>query len=75
MGELVPEEDREWLRTNKQVFDGKHGRWMTIDRLKKAVLAGKAKDWMVVDIDLETGEPRLICPYCATGVEHRGTFQ
>jgi hypothetical protein len=74
MIEPVPEADRVWLQNNKQVFIGEKDRWMTFARLKKEVIAGHADDWWVVDIDFATGEKSLICPYCATGVDHRGTF-
>jgi hypothetical protein len=67
----IPLEDREFLRNNKQVFrEGKRSQWMTLKALRKAVRAGKADDWDVVDINFKTGEKRIICAYCATGVEH-----
>jgi len=73
---VTDEEDRKFLRENKQVWRGpgdRKGKWMTMTKLRKLVIAGKADGWNVVDIDLDTEEPRIICPYCATGVEHRGT--
>jgi hypothetical protein len=68
----IPKEDRAWLRDHKQVFRGTgcDGHWMTAAALRKAVIAGKARHWTVVEIDPGTGEPSLICPWCATGIEH-----
>jgi hypothetical protein len=67
----VSTEVHEALRNNKQVFPpaGKP-RWMTLDELRKAVIAGGADDWDVLDIDPETDEIIVKCPYCVTGVEH-----
>jgi hypothetical protein len=66
----IPLEDRAFLRNNKQVFFGasNRSRWMTVKKLRKAVRAGKADDWNVVDFDFETGESSIICAYCAAGL-------
>jgi hypothetical protein len=70
--QIPTEEDRGFLLKHKQVFKGAgcDGHFMTLKALRKAVLARKADHWNVVDIDLETGQPSLICPWCATGLEH-----
>ena len=68
----VPKKDRAWLRANKQVFRGASGRsvWMTTTALRKAVRAGKANHWSVVNIDFETGESsENMCPCCAAGLD------
>jgi hypothetical protein len=67
----IPKEDRAFLRDHRQVFRGtRRSHWMTMQALRKAVLAGKARRWLVVEIDSETGEPSVICPCCATGLAH-----
>jgi hypothetical protein len=72
---LISKEDQAWLKDNCQVWKGSTPSWVKRAALKTQVIAGKAKnDWWVVAIDLETGAPSLICPYCATGVKHRGVF-
>jgi hypothetical protein len=72
MANIPSPEDQAWLRNHKQVFRGASDRsqWMTMQALRKAVLAGKASRWLVVEIDSETGEPSLVCPWCATGIAH-----
>jgi hypothetical protein len=38
------------------------------------VRAGKAVSWMVCETDATGNVQQIVCPYCATGVEHpRGT--
>jgi hypothetical protein len=73
----VRDEDREFFRENVQVYiPGKRGlrdRQMTRTALRAAVVAGKAEKWQVLDVDFETGEMRLLCPYCALGIYHIGT--
>jgi hypothetical protein len=72
----IPPDELDFLKENCQVFLNKAGKnkWMKRTALKAAVLAGKADGWWIVAIDPETAEPSLICPYCAVGVEHRGTL-
>lgn len=71
----LPLEDQKWLKTWCQVFKpDRSNKWMRRAALKKAVIAGKTAGWTVVHIDPETGLPSIICPYCATDVEHRGSF-
>jgi hypothetical protein len=70
----LPQDEQDWLQANCQVHKGDKLIWMKRATLKKRVIAGKADDWMVVAIDPETGNHSIICPYCATGVEHRGSF-
>ena len=72
----IPQDEQDWLKVWCQVFknDGKEGHWMKRATLKKKVIAGAADNWNVVAIDPETGSPSIVCPYCVTGVEHRGTF-
>lgn len=72
----IPQEDQDYLQENCQVFLNKAGKnkWMKRSDLRKQVIAGKADSWWVVAIDPETGDSSLICPYCATGVEHHGTL-
>jgi hypothetical protein len=66
----IPPEFQEFLRTNKPVlFNDGSGRWVTLEALRNAVIAGEAEDWHVVDFS-ETGEPMMSCSYCAAGVEH-----
>jgi hypothetical protein len=68
----IPSKNREFLLNNKQVYSSEYpgGRWMTLKALRKAVVAGRAHDWHVVDVDFETGENEAMCVYCATGIEH-----
>jgi hypothetical protein len=68
----IPLNNREFFLNNKQVFSKKYpdGRWMALQALCKAVIAGKADDWWVLDVDFDTGENSSLCPYCATGVDH-----
>jgi hypothetical protein len=72
----IPQEDQDFLQAYVQVFKegAKAGRWMRRDTLRKKVVAGQADDLWAVDVDPETGDHSIICPYCATGVEHRGSF-
>jgi hypothetical protein len=64
--------NRDFLLNNKQVYSKEYpsGRWMTLKALRKAVIAGRANDWGVVDVDFETGQNESMCVYCATGIEH-----
>lgn len=73
---IPDEEAKAFLTENCQVFNSKtkKAKWMKRSTLKKQVIAGKAEHFWVQSIDFETGEMSLICPYCATGVEHRGSF-
>jgi hypothetical protein len=60
------------VQLNKRVrvwLEGERAEWMTLRTLRTAVLAGKADNWNVIET-IETGQGLLICPYCATGVEH-----
>jgi|tagenome__1003787_1003787.scaffolds.fasta_scaffold20663363_2 hypothetical protein len=67
----IPTEDRAFLLENKQVFFANgRSRWMTLNQIRKAVTAGRADDWHVIDINLDTGEWRIVCAYCAAGVTH-----
>jgi len=68
----IPLHNHEFLLNNKQVFSKEYpdGRWMALKALRKAVIAGKADDWWVLDVDFDTGENLSLCPYCATGVDH-----
>jgi hypothetical protein len=66
----LPEDDREFLRDNKQVFVHGRNRWMTTDALRAAVVAGRADTWNVVHYNEETGKPSIICAFCAVGVAH-----
>ncbi|SRR6266704_449737 len=68
----ISKEDQRFLTDNKQVFRGASGRnqWMTTAALRKAVRAGKANHWSVVNIDFETGESlENMCPCCAAGLD------
>lgn len=67
----IPPDCQKFLRNNKQViFPDRRIRFVTLKAIRKAVIAGKAEDWDVIDFDFDTGEATLVCVYCVTGVEH-----
>jgi hypothetical protein len=67
----IPPECQEFLRNNKQVvFPDRRIRFMTLEAIRKEVIAGKAEDLDVIDFDFDTGEATFVCVYCVTGVEH-----
>jgi hypothetical protein len=62
---------QKFMRDNRQVFSREGWcRWMPLKMLRKAVIAGEADDWDVLETRSDTGEIVSVCPYCATGVEH-----
>jgi hypothetical protein len=67
----IPTECQEFLRNNKQVICADQRiRFMTVESIRKEVIAGKADNWEIVDFDFHTAEGTLACVYCLTGVEH-----
>jgi hypothetical protein len=67
----IPTECQEFLRNNKQVVcRDRRIRFMTLEAIRDAVMAGKADDLDVIDFDFDTGEGTFVCVYCVTGVEH-----
>jgi hypothetical protein len=67
----IPMECQDFLRNNKQVVcRDQRIRFMTLNAIRKEVVAGNADDWDVIDFDFDTGEATLVCVYCVTGVEH-----
>src|ERR1700733_339363 len=67
----IPTECQEFLRNNKQVVcRDERIRFMTLNSIRKEVIAGNADDWDVIDFDFDSGEATLVCVYCVTGVEH-----
>ena len=68
---IIPPEALEFLRNHhKKLFFLEGYGWLTLKALRKAVFAGKADDWDVIDIDLDTGTATIVCTYCASGIEH-----
>jgi hypothetical protein len=72
MSLAIPLEDRAYLREHVQIWNVKtdRSRWVKRKTLHKWALSGKAEQYMAVDINFNTGEKSLICPRCATGIEH-----
>jgi hypothetical protein len=71
-GELelkVPAKEVDLTKRVRVLLGGEQVQWMTLRTLRAEVLAGHADDWNVVET-IKTGLGLLICPFCATGVEH-----
>jgi len=67
----IPTECQDFLRNNKQVVcPDERIRFMTLNAIRKEVIAGNADDWDVIDFNFDTGEATLVCVYCVTGIEH-----
>jgi hypothetical protein len=67
----ISTECQEFLRNNKQVVcPDQRIRFMPLEAIRSAVIAGNADDWDVIDFDFDTGEATRVCVYCVTGVEH-----
>jgi hypothetical protein len=76
-GQPLTEEQRAFYRLNRQVFRGENcaGHFMTLKALRLAVISRQADDWEVVDIDIDTGETKLICPWRAVGLDRPDTSE
>jgi hypothetical protein len=67
----IPTECQEFFRNNKQVIcPDQRIRFMTLEAIRKEVVAGNADDWDVIDFDFDSDEATLVCVYCVTGIEH-----